>query len=311
MSFFTLLSSAEVAVVMGLIYSVMGMGYYLSYTILDFPDLTVEGSVVSGAVSFGLLVRAGLDPWLSLLCAFLIGCAAGAVTGVLHVKLKIRDLLCGILVSTFLISVNLILTVVGQGGKWDGSGALTVIPVRQTVFSTKIASWIPANIQNIKLRELVVCLVVAAAIKLLLDWFLKTKCGLLLRAAGNNPRFVTMLGRDPGHSKILGLALGNGLAAVTGALLCCQRSSADQSMGLGMVVIGIASVIIGMSVFGRVRFMKPTTKVILGAVIYQLALGVATLVGIPSGYNKALMACLFTVALVTSDRLRKKRGGAA
>ena len=82
-------------------------------------------------------------------------------------------------------------------------------------------------------------------------------------------------------------------------------------MGLGMVVIGIASVIIGMSVFGRVRFMKPTTKVILGAVIYQLALGVATLVGIPSGYNKALMACLFTVALVTSDRLRKKRGGAA
>ena len=116
MSLFTLLSSVEVALAVGLIYSVMGMGYYLSYTILDFPDLTVEGSVVSGAVSFGLLVRAGLHPWLALLLSFLVGCAAGAITGVLHVKLKIRDLLCGILVSTFLISVNLILTVVGQGG---------------------------------------------------------------------------------------------------------------------------------------------------------------------------------------------------
>ena len=311
MSLFTLLSSVEVALAVGLIYSVMGMGYYLSYTILDFPDRTVEGSVVSGAVSFGLLVRAGLHPWLALLLSFLVGCAAGAITGVLHVKLKIRDLLCGILVSTFLISVNLILTVVGQGGSWDGSGALTVIPVRQTIFNTKPASWIPANIQNIKVRELVVCLLVAVAIKLLLDWFLKTRCGLLLRAAGNNPRFVTMLAREPGQSKILGLAIGNGLAAITGALLCCQRSSADQSMGLGMVVIGIASVIIGLSVFDRVRWMKPTTKVIFGAIIYQMALGAATLAGVPSGYNKALMACLFTVALVVSDRLRKKRGGAA
>ncbi len=310
MSLFTILSSAEVALALGLIYSIMAMGYYISYTILDFPDLTVEGSVVSGAVAFGLLTQAGCNSWLIMLMTFVVGCAAGFLTGFLHVVLKIRDLLCGILVSTFLISVNLLITVVGQGGKWDGSGALTTIPVKTTIFNTKPASFLPQNINNIKVREFIVCLAVALVVKLLVDWFLKTKCGLLLRAAGNNTQYVTMMAKNPGYSKILGLALGNGMAAVTGALLCQQRSSTDQSMGLGMVVIGIASVIIGLSVFGKVRWMKPTTKVILGAVIYQMALGIATLVGVPSSYNKALMAILFTVALVVSDTLSKKRRAA-
>ena len=119
-----------------------------------------------------------------------------------------------------------------------------------------------------------------------------------------------MLAKDPGNMKILGLAVGNAYAAVSGALIVQSRANVNQSMGIGMIVIGLASLIIGLSVFGKVSFMKPTTKVIIGAVIYQACLVVASLVGIPSSYNKLLMAVLFTLALVFSDIAGKKRGGA-
>ena len=131
------------------------------------------------------------------------------------------------------------------------------------------------------------------------------------RAAGNNAQYVTMLGRDPGQSKILGLAIGNGYAAVAGALIVQSRGSATQDMGLGMIVIGLASVIIGLSLFGRVRLLRPTTQVILGSVLYQACLVLASAVGLPSAYNKLLMAVLFTVALVLSSVKKKGKRVAA
>ena len=111
----------------GCMYAILAMGFYITYTILDFPDLSVEGTVLSGGVVFALLVRADINPWLAMLAAFVAGSLAGSVTGILHVKLKIRPLLCGILVSTGLISVNLVVTVLGMGGNLAGDGALTTI----------------------------------------------------------------------------------------------------------------------------------------------------------------------------------------
>ena len=214
-------------------YSILAMGYYISYTILDFPDLTVEGTVLSGGITFGLLVRAGINPWLAMLAAFAVGFIFGALTGILHVKLKIRPLLCGILVSTGLISVNLITTVVGMGGNFAGDGALSTIDVGRgvpTLIRTFPANLLPTDVGGFNLRKLVTFFVIALLFKLLLDGYLKTKNGLLLRAAGDNEKYVAMLAKNAGNSKILGLAIGNAYAAVSGALIVQSRGNVNQGI---------------------------------------------------------------------------------
>lgn len=304
----TLFACIDVFLRDGLMYSVLALGFYISFSILDFADLSVEGTVLLGGVSYSLLVCHGVNPWLALVAAFLLGAAAGCVTGLLHVKLKIRPLLCGILVSTALISVNLVIAVVGNGGSFSGEGALSTVSFSRndpTLLRTLPASLVPDKIGSFNLRELIVFLVIAVVFKLMLDGYLKTKNGLLLRAAGNNQQFVSMLAQNPGRSKITGLAISNGYAGAAGALIATSRANANQGMGIGMIVIGLASVIIGISLFGKLRFMKPTTMVILGSIIYQACLSVATYLGVPSAYNKLIMAALFTLALVGSNFLKK------
>ena len=304
----TLISCIEVFLTDGLMYSILALGFYISFSILDFPDLSVEGTVLLGAVGYSLLVCRGVNPWLGLIVSFILGAAAGSVTGVLHVKFHIRPLLCGILVSTALISVNLVATVVGNGGSFTGEGALSTISFSrtdETLLRSFPANLIPDNVGGVNVRALVVFLAVSVLSKLIVDWYLSTKNGLLLRATGNNTQYVSMLAQDPGKSKITGLAIANGFAAVAGALMATSRANANQGMGIGTVVIGLASVIIGLSVFGKIRFMKPTTMVIFGAIIYQACLSLATYIGIPSAYNKLIMAILFTVALVGSHAVKK------
>ena len=300
------LSTVEVFVETGLVFSIIAMGYYVSYYILDFPDLTVEGTFLSGAVVFGLMASFGINPWLAVICAFIAGCLFGCVTGVLHVCLKIRPLLCGILVSTGLITVNLIAVSAGLTGKFDGTGN-TSISYGRTVNTLQdyfFGDAVPARIDKVNLRSLVIFFLIAIACKILLDLYFKSKNGLLLRAAGNNEQFIKMLGVNPGKSKIIGLALGNGFAAVSGALYSHVSGNVNQSMGIGMIVIGLASLIIGMSLFAKVKFLKPTTKVIFGAIIYQACLTLAQKIGVPSAYNKLIMAIMFTVALVLSSKMK-------
>lgn len=302
------ISCLEVFLTDGFMYALLALGFYVSYTILDFPDLSVEGTVLLGGVSHALMIKAGVNPWLALALAFVLGAAAGSVTGVLHVKLNIRPLLCGILVSTALISVNLVVATVGMGGNLKGEDGLSTVSIGRgeaTILRTYPAKLVPVLVEGFHIRDLIVFAAIAIIMKLILDWYLETKNGLLLRATGNNAQFVTMLARNPGTSKIIGLALGNGFAAMSGALMATARGNANQSMGIGMVVIGLASVIIGLSVFRKVRFMRPTTKVVLGSIIYQAALSIATYLGVPSAYNKFLMAVLFTIALVVSNMGRK------
>lgn len=306
----SILSTVEVFLETGFVFSIIAMGYYISYHILDFPDLTVEGTFLSGAVTFGLFASKGLNPWLGLLAAMLVGSLFGALTGVLHVALKIRPLLCGILVSTSLITVNLIAVSAGTAGDFSGQASSSISYGRtvKTLHDYFFGGTVPAKVNNIGLRDLIIFLLVTLVCKLLLDMYLKTKSGLLLRAAGSNEQFVKMLGINPGKSKIIGLAIGNACAAVSGALYTHISGNVNQSMGIGTIVIGLASLIIGMSLFGRVKFMKPTTKVIIGSIIYQACLTAAQKLGVPSAYNKLIMALMFTAAIVLSGREKRKAG---
>ena len=289
------------AVQTGAMYGVLVLGVYITYSILDFPDLSVDGTVPLGGVISAMLILKGYNPWLAMLAAFAAGALAGSVTGLLHVKLKIRPLLCGILVMTALLSVNLMLMKAATGGM-----SIASLPDEKTLFNTLPASLIPDEVAGFRIQQLIVCLVVVLVCKFLMDWFFSTKSGMLLRATGSNDQYVTMLARNPGTTKILGLALGNGFAAMAGALITQQKHTADLQFGTGMVVLGLASVIIGVSLFRKVRFLRSTTKVLIGSVLYQAVMTVATSLG-ASDQLKLIMAAIFVVALVCNNLMDKGR----
>ncbi|MDD4698908.1 MAG: ABC transporter permease [Oscillospiraceae bacterium] len=294
-----LLNLITVNLEQGFMYALLALGVYITYSILDFPDLSVDGTVPLGAVISAVLILKGFNPWLATIAAFAAGAIAGCVTGLLHVKLKIRPLLCGILVMTALLSINLVIIKAGTGGMSVAS-----------LFNSKVitnaapASFISSNIGGRNLRTLIVMITIAIIVKLLLDLYFKTKSGMLLRATGSNQQYVTMLARNPGNSKILGLALGNGFAAMAGAVIAQTSGSASLQLGTGMVVIGLASVIIGTSLFRKFKFLKPTTKVIFGTIIYKACLSVAERIGL-SDWLKFIMAVLCVIALVAGSALDK------
>lgn len=280
----------------GMIYGIMAIGVFITYSVLHFPDLSVDGTFPLGACVTAALITAGVHPVVALGLAFLCGCMAGAVTGFLHVRLHISDLLSGILTMTGLWSVNLIIL----------SGR-AVVPFynRPTVFNSGLVQLLPEWLYA--RRVLVVLIVIVLVVKLVVDLYYRTKSGLLLRAAGDNDQFVTSLAVDPGRMKILGLTIGNGLTALSGSILAQQAESASVSSGTGMVVMGLASVIIGSSLLGGIRWLKPTTTVLLGAVVYKAALVIAMQLGLPTNYLKLLMAVLFVVSLVSGKALDGRR----
>lgn len=287
----------------GLMYALLAMGMYITYSILDFPDLSVDGTFPLGAVLSGVLIIQGVDPWLCLVISFAAGMAAGVLTGLMHVKLRITPLLCGIIMYTAMLSVNLVILKAGTDGK-----AVASFFTKNTIFNSGIASLIPKDIGEggFYIRTVVIALILVIVCKLLLDLYLKTKHGLLLRATGANDKYTVMLGRNPGSMKIFGLALGNGFAALAGSVIAQNKGSADQQMGIGMVVLGLASVIIGLSLFRRVKFMKGTTMVILGSLVYKAAYQIVLSLGIPTDFNNLMKALIFLVALVLGgSELRK------
>mgnify|MGYP001142258521 CR=1 FL=1 len=279
----------------GLMYALLAIGVYITYSILDFPDLSVDGTMPMGAIVTAVLIIHGVNPWLCLAITFALGMACGAVTGLLHVKLNIRPLLCGIIVYTAMLSLNLVILFKGNNG-------ITVASFfkKPTIFNSGIAEFFPE-----RWKIVILSLILVVICKIIMDFYLKTKSGL--RATGDNERYVTMLAKDPGYTKILGLAIGNGFAALSGCVIAQQKGSADQQMGVGMVVLGLASVIIGLSVFKKVKFMKATTMVILGSILYKAFLSAALALNLPTEYLKLLMAVLFTLALVFSEKFKGKK----
>ena len=283
-------------------YAILALGVYITYSIPDFPDLTVDGSMPLGAITSVVLILKGVNPWLSLVIAFAAGCVAGTLTGLLHIKLKITPLLSGILVYTVLLSINLVFVEFGTGGQSIASAF-----GKTTIFNGTVSKIFPERIGTVPVRTTLMLIVIVIVLKVIIDLYLKTKNGMLLRATGNNQQFVLMLGKNPGAQKILGLAIGNGMAALSGAVVGQSTQTANTTMGVGMVVFGLSSVIIGLVVFGKLRFMKATTMVILGTVIYKACLQIALVLGLPSEYNKLLMGVLFVLALILSGALSKKQ----
>ena len=284
----------------GFIYGIMAVGVYITYRVLDLPDLSVDGTFPLGAFVTAALIRAGVNPWCALLIAFICGAAAGCVTGLLHVRLRITDLLSGILVMISMWSVNLVIT---------GGSAVVQFYNKATIFNSGIAALFKGDLRV--WRVLILVALVCVVVKLLLDLYLRTKSGLLLRSAGDNPQYVISLGRDPGTMKIIGLAIGNGCTALAGSVLAQQAESANIQSGTGMVVMALAAVIIGTNIFRKARFVKATTAVIFGSILYKACLVIAMQLGLPTNYLKLLMAVIFTIALVTNDMLgrRKKQNG--
>lgn len=292
------LGLAETVLREGLIYGIMAMGVYITYKILNFPDLSVDGTFPLGACVAAAAITGGINPWIACLLALATGAAAGCVTGLLHVKAHITDLLSGILVMTAMWSVNLIIT---------GGTAIKQFFNMPTIFNGALLQSLPEGVY--KHRQLIVIFLIALAVKLVLDWYLATKSGLLLRAAGNNEQYVTGLGRDPGTMKIIGLAIGNACTALAGCVLAQLNENADINSGKGMVVMALASVIIGIALFKRVPKLKFVTMAVLGSIVYKACLMAALQLGLPNSYLKLLMAVLLTVAIV-SERLGGKKGGA-
>lgn len=272
-------------VTQGLIYALLSYGVYITYKILDFPDLTVDGSFPLGAAVTALLITKGVNPFLALLAAAVCGAAAGLCTGIIHIKFKVRDLLAGIITMTALFSINL------QIG-----GSNLSITGSDTIFSLA-----PLGEMPLMYRKLIVSFVIALVFKLILDLYFKTKSGLLLRAVGDNSTLVSVLAKDNGSVKILGLVISNALVALSGSVVCQEQRSFSSTMGTGQIVFGLATVIIGTTVFKKLGFVKGTTAVVFGSIIYKACIQVAISLGLPTNLLKLITAVLFLVILVMGN----------
>lgn len=293
----------------GLIYALLSYGVYITYSVLDFPDLTVDSSFPLGAAVTAILLLQGVNPWVTLLCAAGAGAVAGLCTGLIHVKLKVRDLLAGIITMTALSSINLVLA---------GSN-VTVERAVDTIFTSPLTMALFGEL-SLTARKLILSLVLAVVVKLILDLYFRTKSGLLLRATGDNGTLVTTLAQNKGNMKILGVVIANALVALCGAVVCQEQRSYSAVMGIGQVVFGLATVIIGISL---IRFFtrskaaqglrkvpvlrvlatpKGTMAVLLGSIIYKFCVQIAISAGLPANMLKFITAALFLVVLVIAGR---------
>ncbi len=280
-----------------MIYGILALGVYITYKILDFPDLTVDGSFPLGAAVAVRLISLGAPAAMTLPAAFLSGALAGLCTGLIHVKLKVRDLLSGIVMMTGLYTVNL---------RIAGSGYVPIFH-KNTVFDNRLVNAVFGGAFS-RVKTVLIILVITVAAKSVLDWYLSTKSGFLLRAAGENDTIVTSLGADQGLVKMVGLSIANGLVALSGCIYAQQQRSFEISIGTGAVVIGLASVIIGTNLFRRAAFLRITSGVILGSVLYKACVALAMFAGIGANAIKLVTAVLFLIILVASmDRKKVKR----
>lgn len=278
----------------GLIYGILGLGVYITYKILDFPDLTADGSFPLGAAVTAALIGRGVNPYLTLPAAFFAGALAGVCTGLIHVKGKVRDLLSGIIMMTALWTINL---------RIAGTSNVPLFS-KETIFKNSfLEKTIPENIAPY--ITILVIIVLTVITKLILDFYMSSKSGFLLRAVGDNEKLVTSLAKDQGNIKILGLAIANGLIALSGCIFCQEERVFEISMGTGAIVIGLASVIIGTGFFRNLRFMKATTAVLIGSIFYKACTAVAMRNFEPMDM-KLVTAVLFLIVLLISMERKKK-----
>lgn len=271
----------------GFIYGIMALGVYITYKILDFPDLSVDGTFPLGAAISAILITKGVNPWLAILAAVAAGALAGLFTGIIHVKFRVQDLLSGIITMTALYTVNLRIT---------GKANLPIFN-EKTIFNSGIAEFLPKAY-----RVVIMVFILVVVMKLLMDWYLKTRSGFLLFAAGDNKTLVTSLAKDQGKVKIMGLVLANALVAMSGAVMCQQQRFFEITMGTGAIMIGLASVIIGINLLKNITFIKATLAVVIGAVIYKGCIALAIALGLQATDMKLITAMLFLLVLTVNGR---------
>lgn len=271
------------AIVLGLLYAVMALGVYLTFRILEFADLTVDGSFTTGAALGAVAIIKGVPPVVAVLIAFVGGLVAGIVTGLLNTKGNIDGLLAGILTQIGLYSINLQIMGAPNLSLRGHDTLFTSMSESGTINSW----WAP-----------LVLLPVAVVVLILVIWFLKTDVGLAMRATGDNPEMIRSFGVSTDLQKILGLALSNGMVAVSGALIAQYQGFADATMGIGMIVAGLASVIIGQAIFGRLTIFRAATAVVIGSVLYRVVIQLALMAGMNPNYLKLISAVLVVLALI-------------
>ncbi len=279
----------QVTIEQGLIFSILAIGVYITYKILDFPDLSVEGTFPLGAFVFSKFALMGLDPLVGSLMALIAGGLAGAITYTLNIKFKIKEILAGILTMTLLYSVNLRINGRSNIG-------LSSYPTIYDQFG--------------KMIVLVICVVL---VKLLMDRYLKSEAGYLLIATGDNETLVKSLGQNADKYKLIGLMISNGLVALSGAMMAQSQGFTDITMGNSIIVVALASIIIGDTVMQKSRFLKGTTRAIIGAIAYKLIGGAAIEAGLAPTDLKAISALIVIGFLAYNNKFsisRKERRNA-
>ena len=275
----------------GLIFAVLSMGVFITYKILDMPDLSVEGTFPFGAFLFARFVSMGVNPIISTFMAFCFGTLAGLCTATLFTKLKIKPILAGILTMTILYSVNL---------KTNGKSSVPLFNYN-SIFD--------------KGSTLLILIIIALSIKIILDLFLKTETGYLLIATGDNESLVKSLGESSNKYKLLGLMLANGLVALSGALMAQYQGFADMTMGHSIIVVALASIIIGDTIRRNSHILNNTTRAIIGAIIYKLIGGIAIDLGLDPHDLSAVNALIVITFIFYNNfvadifKLRKSKGG--
>jgi putative ABC transport system permease protein len=276
----------------GLVFGFVALGVYLTFRVLGFPDLTVDGSFTLGAAVAAVLIVSGVNPFLATLAAFGVGLCAGLATSLLNTKLRIPALLAGILVMVALYSINLRIM-----------GGANVSLLRQVTIFVQVSQFLGLGTRIA--YQLVVAGVLAVIVFFILNWFLRTEIGLALRATGDNEQMVRGLGVNTDMTTILGVSISNGLVALGGAVVAQGQGFADVGMGIGMIVMGLAAVIIGEALFRPKGVARLLLAVLGGTFVYRLVISIALRLGMAPGDLKLITAILVIIALAV-PYLQKK-----
>ncbi|CAM3509722.1 ABC transporter permease [Hydrogenibacillus schlegelii] len=280
----------------GLLFGIMAIGVYLTFRVLSFPDLTVDGSFALGGAVAASLVVAGVSGWAAAAVAALAGAGAGLITGLLHTKGKINGLLSGILTMIALYSVNL--RVMGRAN---------VSLLNEKTIKTELEAWAQAAGVDRHVVFGVMFFLLLFAVKLAVDWFLRTDLGTAVRATGDNPAMIRSFGVDTDGTILLGLILSNALVGLSGGLIAQYQGYADVQMGIGMIIVGLASVIIGEVLIGAQTIFRATLAAAAGAVAYRFVIAAALRLNVDPNDLKLLTALIVVVALVVPPILEKRR----
>ncbi|MDR0930875.1 MAG: ABC transporter permease [Clostridiales bacterium] len=273
---------------LGLIYSLLALGVYITYSLLNFPDLGVDGSITLGGGVAIVAILSGVDPYIATLLAVICGALAGVLTGLLHVKFRINNLISGIITTTALYSINLVV----MGGKPNLS-----LSGKNTIFSLFI------NNMPRAIGFIVLILLIVVITKVILNVIFNSKLGIFTRSVGSNPALVSTMGGNVGLLKIIGLALSNALVAFCGAVLVQYQGYCDIGMSTGALVLGLTMVILGISLQRVFKKLEVSFCVMIGAIVYQAIIGTALTLGLPTIYMKLSTAVILVIVLT----LRKER----